>query len=127
VRVDLRPADSAGLNTFAGWRVALDSSLPWDLELRGRVTADLTDLAVGSLVVSGKGVLVLGAASGITPASVTGDFRIEVPAGQPIVILGAATVPEGWQKTDDGWVSGASGDGWTITVSHGSNVSVSEG
>jgi hypothetical protein len=124
VFVDLRPAGDPGLQVFAGWSIRLASRPSWDLTLSGSVTADLTDLLVTALYLSGSGVVGLGPVTRSTEAVVAGEFAISSPGDTPIRVVGTATVPDDWEATDGGWRSPVPGEGWVLTVAPGSKVSI---
>jgi hypothetical protein len=110
---------------YAGWRVDLDPSSPWNLSLGGDVTVDLTGLVIGSLSLDGSGTSLLGTTDRGTPVSVHGAFEISIPPGVPARVVGQAEVPPGWQPTSDGFRSPDEGDGWIIAVAEGASVVVS--
>ncbi|HEX9763234.1 MAG TPA: hypothetical protein VGA97_09055 [Acidimicrobiia bacterium] len=124
VFIDLRPAGDPGLQVFAGWSIRLASHPSWDLTLSGSVTADLTDLVVTALDLSGSGVVGLGPVTRATEAVVAGEFEISSLGDTPIRVVGTATVPDDWEATDGGWRSPVPGEGWVLTVAPGSRVSI---
>jgi hypothetical protein len=122
IHVILRPATDPGLQSFAGWQVRLSPDARWDLDLSGALEADLSGLDVAHLAVAGSGVVTIGETTGATEAEVTGDLTIAVPAGAPVKVVGEATVPGGWEGTDDGWEAPVPGVGWVIAVAPGARV-----
>jgi hypothetical protein len=114
--VDLEPRSEPGLYTFAGWKLALARATAWSLTLEGdTITADLRAITVGEVHLIGSGDVSLGTASGLVPVTVDGSFRIQVPPGIPVKVIGGAQVPDGWSQTADGWASPYDGDGWLIS------------
>lgn len=120
-----QPADP-GFYSFSGWKIALSATVPWQLNLEGRVTADLTGLAISGVEASGEGSLTLAAAAATTPVSVDGTFVIVTSPGFPIRIVGDAVVPASWDQLTDGWRAPSLGEGWVVSVTEGSSLTVTE-
>jgi hypothetical protein len=126
VAVLLSPPADPGLYSYAGWDLRLNDAPLWSLVLNGAIDADLTSLIVDGLSLAGSGVVRLGAADRETPVSVSGSFRIVVPPDTPARVTGLASVPASWTLDADGAVAPTFGEGWTITVERGSDVSIVE-
>lgn len=127
VSVVLEPPASPGLYGYAGWNLSLSSAPVWSLDLGGVIEADLTEVALSSLTLSGSGTARLGAVSGDTPLEVNGSFHLVVPSSVPARVVGVASVPASWLLTDNGAASPISGEGWVVTVIGDGSVTVSEG
>jgi len=125
--VVLVPAKDPGLYTFAGWTIDLEEGPTWNLSLGGEVEADLSGLRLSALQVNGTGNLSLGTVPESVVVNVSGVFVVEVPAGAPVRVIGAAEVPDDWLATTEGHASPATGDGWVISVGDGSSLTVIEG
>ncbi|MEX1037708.1 MAG: hypothetical protein WDZ96_02495 [Acidimicrobiia bacterium] len=124
VSVVLTPSENPGLFLWAGWKVHLSAVPAWTLTLEGRVDADLAEVVVANLQVSGNGTVRLGPANRSTPVSVSGDFLIYLPEGVPVRVVGPAEIPNDWTRTDVGASSPTSGQGWVISVVDGSVVEI---
>jgi hypothetical protein len=126
VSVSLTQPSDPGFYAFSGWDIALSASVPWQLHLDGRVKADLTGLEISGAEFSGEGSVTLKAAAATTPVSLDGTFVIVAPPGFPIRIVGDAVVPTSWEQLTDGWRSPNPGEGWVVSVSEVSSLTVSE-
>lgn len=109
------PADP-GIYSYAGWDLTLSPVPVWALSLDGAVDADLTNLTIGELSLDGAGSVRLGASEEEAPVTVAGGFEIVVPEGQPVRVVGSASVPASWLLTEDGAMTPGGGVGWVITV-----------
>lgn len=119
------PAD-AGLYGYAGWLVSLASSPVWSIDLGGAIEADLSDVIVSDLHLSGSGTVRLGEIDAATPLDVNGSFRLVVPSNVPARVVGVASVPASWVLTEEGATSPIPGDGWLITVVGEGSVTVAQ-
>lgn len=126
VSVSLTAPSDPGFYAFSGWEVILSAAVPWQLELDGLVNADLSELEVFGGRFSGEGTVTLADVRESTPLTVDGTFVIVAPPGFPIRIVGDATVPASWEQLSDGWRSPGVGEGWVVSVSEGSSLTVSE-
>jgi hypothetical protein len=95
--------------------------------LDGAIEADLTSLGVDALSLAGEGSVRLGAADGETPISVSGSFRLVVPADTPARVIGVASAPTSWTLDADGAIAPTFGEGWVITVDSDADVVIAEG
>lgn len=127
ISVVLDAPGDPGLYSYAGWELTLSDQPSWWLTLEGVVDADLNELDVDDLSLTGDGQVRLGTADQERSVSVDGSFRLIVPTGTAAQVVGAASVPANWSLTDQGAVSPSGGDGWVIRVAPGSEVSVVEG
>lgn len=127
VSVLLEPPADPGLYGFAGWDIALADQPLWSLTLDGAVDADLSSLVVTDLSLAGSGLVRLGTASQQRSVSVEGAFRVVVPSGVPVRVVGTASVPDTWTLTNQGAEAPAGGEGWVLTVRPGASLSVVEG
>ncbi len=127
ISVLLEPPSDPGFYVFAGWDILLSATPTWNLALEGEIDADLGGLQITGLVMGGDGVVRLGRVVQQTPVSIMGEFELIVPGGVAVRVLGVAVVPETWQQLSDGWRSPTPGDGWVISVSDGSSLSVTDG
>lgn len=126
--VDLQPRPDPGLYTFAGWELELSRSTSWSLTLEGEeITGDLRTMTITEVHLLGSGSVSLGTATGLAPVTVDGEFRIQVPPGIPVRVIGEARVPEGWNRTDDGWASPYEGDGWLISGGDEETLTITTG
>ncbi len=73
----------------------------------------------------GDGTVLLPAATGRRD-QVNGEVHVEIPAGSPAQVIGAAETPIGWEITDRGARAPVEGDGWEIVVGEGAVVRVEE-
>ncbi len=127
VVVALEPRTDPGPYTFAGWDIRLSDAVQWTISMEGRIDADLSGLPVSSFDAVGGGLVVLGdAASSGAEVLLVGEFRLMVPEGVPVRIVGEAAVPPGWEEFGEGWRSPTPGVGWEVTVFQGSSVTVAE-
>lgn len=108
--------------SYAGWRLVLGQGTTWNLNLGGDVSGDVSALTLGSLTLNGSGTLTLGSTETSTPVAVLGSYAITLPAGVAARVAGEADVPESWIRTDDGFASGAEGEGWIISVAEGGSL-----
>lgn len=114
--LDLPVQDNAWLRS-AGWRVGLHPEPTWNLTLAApEISLDLRSVQLAGLAVVGEGDIKVGATSRPTEMVLSGSFTIEVPAGVPVEVLGAAIVPEEWTVEGDMAWFGERGAGWDITV-----------
>lgn len=127
ISIELDPPPDSGLYGYAGWSISLASSPVWSLDLGGAIDADLSEMTVSDLYMSGAGTVVLGAVEGSTPFDAAGSFRIVVPPDVPARVVGVASVPASWALTEDGATSPVPGDGWLITVHGEGSVTVTQG
>ena len=127
VTIDLQPKPEDGLYVYAGWDVSLSSDPVWALDIDGAIDADLTQLEVSELDVSGTGTLRLGTASFTTPVNVHGSFEIVIPETSPAHVAGVAKVPASWTLTSDGASGPGLGEGWLITVIGDASVTIVSG
>lgn len=110
---------------FAGWQIELSPDPRWTLNFDpgdGSADVDLRGLDVDKVRVSGSGALWLGEGAGTV--EVAGTYTISVPTGAPVRVVGAATVPDDWLPTSDGWRSPVDGPGWQIQVLEGAAVAM---
>lgn len=126
VSVSLLAPPDPGLDSFAGWDIRLSSSPRWALQLQGDLNADLTNLVLVELEMSGTGSVTLGVAEAATPLTFEGAFKLDVPQGAAVTVEGMARVPSTWERTTGGWRSPSGGLGWVISVTEGSVVSIVE-
>jgi hypothetical protein len=97
----------------------------WSLHLTSpQLDANLRELAIDSLEIDGSGTVLLGPSP--ATVTVTGTFALDVPAGVPVEVHGSASVPSGWEPTDDGYRSPGSGTSISISVTEGSQVVIKE-
>jgi hypothetical protein len=122
--VTLRSPADPGLQAFSGWEIRLSTLPSWELTLSGSVRADLSQVHLIDLDVSGSGEVTLGPVSRATEAAVVGGFIVHVPGDVPVRVVGDAAVPDDWQRLDDGWQSPTLGDGWVITAGPGTRVAI---
>lgn len=127
VAISLIEPEDPGLYVYAGWDLRLNPSAVWTLHLGGSLDADLTDLSVSRLDVSGAGTIRLGTVNVETPVNVSGSFQVVVPDGVPARVVGTASVPSSWNLNSDGAQSPNTGAGWVITVIGDTSLSVVEG
>ncbi len=127
ISVVLDAPPDPGFYAFAGWDIVLSSAPTWALVLEGTIDADLSGLRLTDLRVTGDGIVTLGPADDVIPVLVVGDFGLIVADGVAVRIVGEATVPEAWQQLTDGWRSPTPGDGWVVSVSVGSSLTVDDG
>ncbi len=125
VDIQLEPPTDPGLYGYAGWDLKLSSTPVWDLTLDGAIEAELAELTLSGLSVSGSGNLNLGTATTATPVSVGGSFHIVIPEGAPAEVVGVASVPDTWTLTPDGATSPGGTGGWVITVVGDATLTVS--
>lgn len=124
VSVELDPPADAGLYGYAGWAISLANSPVWSLDLGGAVDADLTEVAISGMSLSGSGTVLVGEVDEATPIDVNGSFRLVVPPDVPARVVGVASVPSSWALTEEGATSPTPGDGWLITVVGEGSVTV---
>ncbi|MFQ5966304.1 MAG: hypothetical protein ACE5MI_01690 [Acidimicrobiia bacterium] len=104
----------------SGWNLRLAVGPSWALDLRSsELDADLRGLSLRSARLDGSGMAALPTSDGPMEVGVTGGFVLSVPKGQPVEIVGPATVPDTWLQTEGGWRSPADGDGLLIAVEEG--------
>jgi hypothetical protein len=127
VSIAFEPPPDRGLYVYAGWDLGLSSTLVWSLDLDGAVEADLSEITLDSLRVTGAGTVHLGPTDVETPVEVGGSFHVVVPSGTPARVVGIASVPATWTLTSAGANSPAGGDGWVVTVVGDATLTVSEG
>lgn len=122
--LDLPLRDNAWLRS-AGWKVGLHPDPTWNLTLAAPdVSLDLRSIRLAGLAVAGEGHIKVGATSTPTKIVLSGSFTIEVPAGVPVEVLGAAIVPEEWMVEGDMAWFGERGAGWDITVVEEGSVQI---
>lgn len=110
---------------FAGWEVYLHARPDWIVTLSApQVSADLRNLKIASLTLTGEGAVQVGEAPGPVEISINGTFTLEVPEQTPVEVLGAAIVPEDWTVDEDMAWSGERSTGWNITVAEGGSVQI---
>jgi hypothetical protein len=124
IAVDLAPVSDPGMQRFRGWEVSLSPAPPWELTLDGTVDADLSDLTLIRLALSGRGVVRLGSPLRAVEASIDGEYKVSVPPGVAARVIGEAQVPAGWERLPDGWVTPGGGIGWVLVVAPGSSLTV---
>lgn len=127
ISVVLTPPGDPGLYTYAGWDIGLSDVPRWSLDLDGAVDADLTSTGVEALSLAGEGRVRLGDVDGETPISVSGSFRLVVPADVPARVIGVASAPASWTRDADGAIAPTFGEGWVINVDSGAEVVIAEG
>ena len=114
--LDLPVQDNAWLRS-SGWSVGLHPDPTWNLTLAApEISLDLRNIRLAGLAVAGEGAIKVAEASTPTRMVLSGSFTIEVPAGVPVEVLGAAVVPEEWTVDGDTAWFGERGAGWDITV-----------
>jgi hypothetical protein len=126
VSVELSPLEDPGWYRFNGWSVALSPLPEWGITLQGLIDGDLTGLRIDNLQLEGSGTVSLGSVDTGTPVSIDGNFHIVVPDGHPVRVVGAAEVPDDWNRDENGILSPAEGSGWIISVATGSVVRITE-
>lgn len=101
VAVVVEEASEGGWFRFAGWRLGLAGDVTWVIELSGRGTATLGRLGAG------------------TRLRTQGEWRVVVPRGQPVRVLGEAEVPADWEPIPGGSRAPAEGEGWILEPERG--------
>jgi hypothetical protein len=127
ISVALEPSPEPGFYTFVGWVLDLDEAPTWSLSLAGEVEADLARLRLASLQLDGEGSAFLGPAPTKAVVTISGEFDLTLPSGIPARVVGDATVPADWAASGDGFRSPTPGEGWVITVSEGTSLTVTMG
>jgi hypothetical protein len=118
---------SPGWFRFAGWDVDLSPDPLWTIVVTSPdFDLDLRQLEVAGVTVEGDGTMLLPAANRRTVVEVSGEVRVEIPAGSPAQVIGAAETPIGWEITDRGAQAPVEGAGWEIIVGDGAIVRVEE-
>ncbi len=125
--VELTPIDGSDFYRFSGWVVNLASTTTWILDLAGNLDADLADLDVADVTVTGSGTVEVGSVASETHMTVDGDFELVVPVGTAVRIIGEADVPMSWIPLTDGWESPTTGSGWVIEMTEASTLKVTQG
>ena len=122
--LDLPEQDNAWLRS-SGWKVGLHPDPTWNLTLAApEMSLDLRSVRLAGLAVAGEGDIKVGETSTPTRIVLSGTFTIEVPAGVPVEVLGAAIVPEEWTVEGDTAWFGERGAGWNITVMEEGSVQI---
>lgn len=116
-----------GFMTFSGWHLMLSEAAIWSLSLEGLVAADLTGIEVTSLQASGDGTITVDRVAAPATMNVDGTFTLVVPSDVPVRIVGEASVPNSWEQLGDGWRSPASGEGWVVSPTGSSALTVVNG
>lgn len=124
VSVVLTASEDPGLFRWAGWSVRLSALPSWTLTLEGQLDADLTELTVDNLQLTGGGEVHLGTATQSTPVTVSGDFVVHFPEGVPVRVVGPAEIPADWTRTDTGASSPTGGQGWVVSIADGAVVEI---
>ena len=125
-RVTMRDSRDSFWFESEGWELRLAVEPAWAVDLRSpQLEADLRGLRLRSARLEGSGTAHLPTTDGIVQVDVSGNYVLSVPAGQPVQVIGAATVPDGWVSTADGWRAPTEGEGLLIVV-HAGSVEVQE-
>jgi len=123
--IDIAQRDGGRWFRTKGWMLTLARRPVWNLHLTSpQLDADLRELAIDSLTVDGSGTVVLGPSPAVV--TVTGTFTLDVTPGASVEVHGSATVPSGWEPTDDGYRSPGSGVSISVSVTQGSQVVIKE-
>jgi hypothetical protein len=111
---------------FSGWSLELAVGPRWEVRIDAdRIEADLRTLDAAAIELAAPDTTaVLGPVTRPATLLVEGTARIEVPPDLPVVVVGAAVVPDGWQAAGDGYKSPADGTGWTITLGDGAAATI---
>jgi len=122
--VSMTPDSDPGVYRFSGWRIGLSDRVPWALTLEGNLKADLSDLRVVELRVTGNGSIALGRAAGEVSVSVDGAMAITLPPTAVARVIGEAAVPGDWVRDGDGWSSPGDGPGWVFSTGPGAALAI---
>ncbi len=124
VSVSLTESEDPGLFLWAGWSVGLSALPSWTLTLEGQVDADLSELNLDNLQLTGGGEVHLGSATRSTPVTVSGDFVFYFPDDVPVRVVGPAEIPTEWTRSDSGASSPTEGQGWVVSIADGAVVEI---
>lgn len=127
IDVSLQEPADPGVYSYAGWDLSLSPLPVWTLSLDGAIEADLRELTIEGLYLGGAGTVLLGVAEAEIPATIAGGFEVVVPEGQPVRVIGSASVPVSWVLTEEGAMTPGGGGGWVITVVGEGALTVTEG
>ncbi len=123
--VDVHQMDGGRWFRTEGWTATLARSPVWKLDLSStQLEADLRELAIDSLTVDGSGTVLLG--SSPATVAVSGAITVGVAPGTAVEVHGSASVPAGWERTDDGFRSPGTGSSISIAVTEGAHVVIKE-
>ncbi len=123
--IDIAQRDGGRWFRTKGWALRLARRPVWSLYLTSpELDADLQELAIDSLTVNGSGTVLLGPSP--AAVTVTGTFTFGVTPGASVEVHGSATVPSGWEPTDDGYRSPGTGSPISVSVTEGSQVVIKE-
>lgn len=123
--VDVQERDGGRWFRTDGWTALLARGAVWKLQLSSpQLDADLRELALDTLTIDGAGTVLLGP----SPSTVTvnGTVTIGVASGSAVEVHGDATVPAGWEQTEDGYRSPGTGPTVTIAVTDGAQVVIED-
>lgn len=127
ISVTLNQPSDPGFYGFSGWDLSLSPLVDWSLVLEGEVNADLGELALHELRLSGEGAVIVPNVEEPSAIEVIGDYELVIGDDIPARLLGDWPVPETWVKVTDGWESPAGRSGWVISVGEGGALTVSSG
>ena len=127
IDVSLQEPADPGVYSNAGWDLSLSPLPVWTLSLDGAIEADLRELTIEGLYLGGAGTVLLGVAEAEIPVTIAGGFEVVVPEGQPVRVIGSASVPVSWVLTEEGAMTPGGGRGWVITVVGEGTLTVTEG
>lgn len=123
--IDIAQRDGGRWFRTKGWLLKLARRPVWNLRFTSpQLDADLRELAIDSLTVVGSGTVFLGPSP--ATVTVTGALTLDVAPGASVEVHGSATVPPGWEPTDDGYRSPGTGSPISISVTEGSQLVIKE-
>ncbi len=125
--ISVSPRSDSGWFRSVGWSAHLSLLVTWEVE----ATADLLDIDLsavssGGLSAVGDGTIVLGFVRPGSVIALDGTINLIVREGDHIDLVGSASVPDDWTTTGVGMSKAGPADPYTVTVSEGSIVTITE-
>ena len=111
-----------------GWEVSIARAPLWSLSVAASsIDLDLATVSVSALDLVADGAVRLASPSGEVPVLINGAVVLDVPDTTRVEIIGVASVPNGWQETETGWLFPGDGTAsYVITVVPGASLEVTQ-
>jgi len=125
--ISVSPRSDSGWFRSVGWSADLSLLVTWEVEANADfLDVDLSAVSTGGLRAVGDGTVILGFVRPKSVIELDGIIDLVVREGDHIDLVGSASVPDDWTTTGVGMSRSGPADPYTVIVSEGSIVTITE-